>query len=94
MGHVVDGAVLVALLRLLGLVFVVTVLWFLRKRLKARRRRKAERAAAEAMPPLSGSVLPTPDAAPGEVPAVVGSLEADGAEGVGGPSDGGSEVGV
>jgi hypothetical protein len=91
---VVDGAVLVALLRLLALVFVVAVAWFVRKRLKARRRRKAERAALDAMPTLFGSVLPPPDAAPSEVPAAVGPLEADGAEGVGGPPDGGSEVGV
>jgi hypothetical protein len=85
---VVDGAVVMAVLRLVGLVTVLAVARLLGKAWRRHRVRRRERAAVG----LEDGAEPEPRDEDGLVPAVVS--EADGAEGVGGAVDGRREGGV
>jgi hypothetical protein len=82
-----DGAALAGVVRLLGVLIVGLVVaggWILLRRRRARRGSAAAEAGATEAPVL-GPPAPGPEAA---------LLQADGAQGVGGPPDGGGEGGV
>lgn len=85
-GSTMDGAAVTGILRLVGMLLLLLVGFFVRKALRVRKAHRAARA-AEASPSAVGDAeregLVRGDA-----------LEADGAERVGGPPDGSGEVGV
>jgi hypothetical protein len=80
-----DGAMVAGLVRLVGLVLLLVVSYFVRKAMRARRSRRAVEPVAE---PRWSPPAPAGEAADAE------ALEADRAQRVGGPPDGGGEVGV
>lgn len=86
-----DGAAMAGVLRILALLAVVLAAFGARALLRRRRVRRATARVDE--PPASDDAVAVTVVAPAAAPEGAG-LEADGAEGVGGPADGGGEGGV